>query len=176
MRKYLLDIYNRRLHNMLRDRSRWSSMRIDYAEPHVDRLWTQDGENRVSLHCIQPCREGEPMRHPHLRESAALVRAGVYGHRVFDPEGNRIAAHCGMLQCGDIWVMELPKLWHEVDPETEVYSLMVTGKLFEHPETMPVVPETTQGPLSPERFEELYQQWRALIPPPKALVNNPWDE
>ena len=40
---------------LLSSPKKWSSLLIDYQPPKVERVFTQIGDLRVSLHCIHPC-------------------------------------------------------------------------------------------------------------------------
>ena len=56
----------------------WNGLYIDYHPPIVERVWTQVGENRIYLHRIHPCSEGEALFHPHPWPSAMRILSGEY--------------------------------------------------------------------------------------------------
>lgn len=90
MLEELKRIEREELRSLLETPSIWNSLNVDYHPPFVERVWTQIGDNRLSLHVIHPCQPGEALWHPHEWQTAFHVLpvegAGVYeqgiGHGV----------------------------------------------------------------------------------------------
>ncbi|MEO8581684.1 MAG: hypothetical protein ABI425_03835 [Patescibacteria group bacterium] len=110
----------------------WTGLYVDYHHPYVERLWTQLGENRISLHKIYPCKVGEALFHPHPWPQAVKILKGEYEMGVGYGENHQKSppiASTLMLKADTTYEMTDPDGWHYVRPLTEPsYSIMVTGK------------------------------------------------
>lgn len=128
---------------LLRDRSQWQSLMIDYQPPHLMRLYRQIGCVRVNLHYFLPAEKlpetrltqgyDENLYHPHAWASSMRILDGSYeqwigfaNHRGIDaaPEKTLHLVH----HKGDSYAMNHPWLWHQVIPHAgeAVSTLMVT--------------------------------------------------
>lgn len=107
----------------------WQSMLVTYEHPHVERLWRQDGENRIYLHRIHPCTAEQAFYHTHPWPSAMLILSGKYKMNVgIGP----IDTAEMILTAGSRYSMTNPQAMHSVQPlETPTLSLMVTGPRWE---------------------------------------------
>jgi len=160
------------LRALLERPGRWQSVHVTYHPPRVERLWVQHGTFRVLLHRIHPCEEGEPLFHPHPWPSAVRVVSGQYEHQLSHldtgspgPSPAHGPVLCrAVLSAGDEYEMTEPSGWHSVRPVAGPSdSVMVTGPLYADPVQMPSPPTEKQGPLSAERFNELFEQWRERV-------------
>lgn len=123
----------------------WETLNIDYAHPHVHRLWRDlDYKGkiyRVYLHKLFPVpAETEPLFHPHPWKSAIEIMEGTYkmgiGHSsdgYKTPEEDAIL----ILTPGSKYDMSNEFGWHYVYPldDKPVYSIMITGEQFPNPVT-----------------------------------------
>lgn len=119
------------LPELLMDHKRWNSLFIDYHAPIVERLWTDVGSLRVSLHRIHSCKIEEALYHKHPWPSAMRVVEGKYemgvSHKVGDQAPVELAATL-ILPEGSAYEMTDPYGWHYVRPLSKTtLSLMVTG-------------------------------------------------
>lgn len=114
----------------------WESKLINYHPPVVKRLWRQDGENRIYLHKIYPCKPEQAMKHTHGWPSAIRIISGVYemqiGHIVNTDTGIYYHDGCRVfLYPGSVYELNDSLTWHSVSPcEKPSLSVMVTGKPF----------------------------------------------
>lgn len=112
------------------------TMYIDDYKPFVSRIWFPLEDKRVFLHRIEPCNSNvEALWHYHPWESAIKIISGSYEMGIGHSENNQIPSviDCKLvLTAGCSYEMLEPDGWHYVAPKDwGVYSLMVTGKLFE---------------------------------------------
>lgn len=134
----------------------WESVDVTYHPPRVERLWRQWGKNRIFLHRIYPCHKEYALWHPHPWPSAVRVVTGRYEHRTGEAGGWRVKS---VLVAGCEYEMRCDA-WHSVRPlHGPSDSVMVTGQPFIPKVEMPLPPPKKQGPLSPERFNELFDTW-----------------
>lgn len=145
----------------------WNSLHVTYEPPEVERLWRQWGEYRIFLHRIHPC--DRPLFHPHPWPSIARVLAGVYEMKVGHGAGldEPPVAMTILAGPGTIYAMTERDCWHSVRPISgPSYSLMVAGKPWGR--EMPRAEHPPQGPLAPERRDELLRAFAALHAGPPA--------
>ena len=112
----------------------WGSLFIDYEKPHVYRLWTQWGENRIYLHKIMPCEAEDAFWHPHPWASAVKIISGSYemGVGLYHTTTFKMSAKL-ILGPNTTYEMTEQDGYHYVRPLEPVYSIMVTGpKWYEH--------------------------------------------
>ncbi len=142
----------------------WKSLLIDYHPPVVERLYTQIGELRVSLHCIHPCEQADALVHPHPWPSAILLLTGRYQMGVAYGKGVETppTASTLVLSPGSSYEMTDPDGWHYVRPLGEPsYSVMVSGKPWNR--AMPAEPTQPLKPLSQGRFDEMLAIFKKLL-------------
>jgi len=164
------------LPRLLERRDEWQSVHVTYHPPRVERLWIQHGSFRVFLHRIHPCRESDALFHPHPWPSAVRVVSGRYEMGVagtaFDPDTDAMTDPPAwdtqsakiILVPGSEYEMTERQGWHYVRPiDGPSDSVMVTGPPYDPPVEMPSAPTEKQGPLSPERFDELFDEWKARL-------------
>jgi hypothetical protein len=110
----------------------WQGLYVDYHHPYVARLWTQWGENRISLHKIYHCQRKEALFHSHPWPQAAKILQGGYEMGVGysqDPKSEPPLATRLFIKAGSAYEMTDPNGWHYVRPIHEPsFSIMVTGK------------------------------------------------
>lgn len=160
----LLSQAERELPHLLESAGGWTSLRVDYHPPFVDRLWRPWGEgHRLSLHRIHPCRPEEALFHPHPWPSAMRILAGSYEMGVGHGPGDRpppIAAR--VIARGDLrYEMTDPDAWHYVCPIDGVaWTIMLSGRPWARPS-----PRSDQplSPLPPAEMEEMLARYRELV-------------
>lgn len=118
------------LPKLLKDRSHWQSVLVDYHAPFVERLWMPVGSYRVYLHKIYPCDASQALFHPHPWPSAMRIVDGEYEMSVGYGKGMIVppTAATMILSTGSCYEMIDPDGWHYVRPLGKpTLSLMVTG-------------------------------------------------
>lgn len=136
MLDYLGDV-RRRLPELLLDDAGWQDVYVNYHVPYVERVWRQDGENRIYLHRILPFIAGTVVKslwHTHAWPSAMRVESGVYEMYIgygdaTDDGGPPPLTTRLILPEGSSYEMTDPELRHNVRPliACSAISLMVTG-------------------------------------------------
>lgn len=125
------------LHELIEDEKGWNSVLIDYHPPVVERLWRNWGlDQRLYLHCIHPCKEGESLFHPHPWPSAIKLISGRYESAIGYGKGDEVPPQAARLiiHAPSEYEMCDPDGWHYVRPlDKPSYSLMITGKPWERP-------------------------------------------
>lgn len=173
MLEVLHNVIDLDLRGLLCRRDEWKSVHVTYHAPRVERLWIQHGTFRVFLHRIYPCEPGESLFHPHPWPSAVRVVSGRYEHLLAadradpffedsvgaDPQHGPVLSRA-ILSAGSEYEMVERTAWHSVRPLGGFSdSIMVTGTPYATSVAMPRPPTEKQGPLSPERFDALFQRW-----------------
>lgn len=120
------------LGSLLKETEEWKTLDINYEKPHVQRVWRQVNNHRISLHRIFPCNVSECFFHPHPWPSAMKIESGKYemllGYGADLPHGNLNVAKM-ILAAGSYYEMTDINSWHSVRPmDDPVMTLMVTGK------------------------------------------------
>ncbi len=126
------------LPQLIRARSNWQSLDINYHPPFVERLWTHWSTYRVYLHKLLPCTAAEALFHPHPWPSAMRIWEGTYEMAVGFGAGEAAPPVAATLVAtvrpgGDRFVYEMtdPDAWHSVRPIGEpAMSVMLTGKPY----------------------------------------------
>jgi len=130
MLDYLYDVEDR-IHELLSHPELWNDLLVTYEKPTVERLWMQDGENRIYLHRIHTCNPGEAYYHKHPWPSAMRVVSGTYEMQVgLMMPGNTEPTTAAKLRLdhGSTYEMTNSEAMHSVRPLAyETLSLMVTG-------------------------------------------------
>jgi hypothetical protein len=144
MLEYLLDV-ERRLPQLLKSMDGWLPRFVTYEKPHVERLYREDGPNRIYLHRIHKCEEAEAFLHIHPWPSAMRVVSGHYAMRVGvdvaqdrlynkdRPSWAQFYEHAAKLIIGPGTAYEMTNIdaMHSVQPLTDTtLSLMVTGPVW----------------------------------------------
>lgn len=118
----------------------FKTLYIDYHKPFVSRIWFPFGEYRVYLHKIEPSgASSDALFHPHPWKSAIRILKGTYEMGIGHSKTNEIPSIDARVNAvpGVSYEMIHPDGWHYVNPKNRpVYSLMVTGELYER--EMPV--------------------------------------
>ncbi len=129
---HLLPSVEKLLPDLLDKPEIWTGLYVDYHHPYVERLWTQWGENRISLHKIFPCKKEESLFHPHPWPQAVKILKGGYEMGIGYSENNSEIppiASTLLLPDGTTYEMIDPNGWHYVRPINEPsFSIMITGK------------------------------------------------
>ncbi len=171
---YLLDV-ERRLPMLLQSMDGWSTRFVTYEKPHVERLFRDDGPNRIYLHRIHKCTEAEAFLHVHPWPSAIRVLSGSYEMRLgldvnlyedslsglHDDYRGQSYLQAARLVLGkdSLYEMDNQDAMHSVRPLTdETLSLMVTGPIW-----FKSTPDQKQNAdLSKEQAEALLNDFRIL--------------
>jgi hypothetical protein len=182
MLSVLQKVIDNELVGLMRRKNEWSSVHVTYHPPEVERLWIQVGPVRVFLHRIHPCAEGEALFHPHPWPSAVRVVSGEYAHttgyceRLRNSERHPYELMTSILRAGSDYEMIKPMAWHSVRPlGGPSDSIMIVGEPHKVPIIMPSPPTEKQGPLSPERFDELFAEWHDRIDKPVECHTCGWE-
>lgn len=131
MLDYLMEVENSILRPMLANLDGWNRKLVTYEKPTVERLWRQHGENRIYIHRIHPCKEGQAFMHRHPWPSAMRIYSGRYMMSVSDDVVGAFAGTRIVLGPECCYEMTWPECAHSVRPiGGPVLSLMVTGPLY----------------------------------------------
>lgn len=108
----------------------WEGLDVNYEPPHVERLWRQWGEYRISLHRIYPCEKA--LCHPHPWASAVRILSGQYEMGIgFTECGEQEEIARLVLVEGSEYEMLSEPDWHYVKPlRKPCLSVMVTAPPF----------------------------------------------
>jgi hypothetical protein len=140
-----------RLPKLLQNLDNWQSKLVVYEKPMVERLWMQDGENRIYLHRIHQCSAEDAYFHTHPWPSAIRIIKGQYEMKLGI---NDTIASTLFMAPKSIYEMLDPNAAHSVRPITDtVLSLMVTGPVF----------ESTEKAVSPPNVELPANMIKSLI-------------
>jgi hypothetical protein len=128
----LKQIEDKLMLNLLSQPNLWNTLLVDYHPPMVERLWTQVGNYRISLHFIHACESKDALFHPHPWPSAIHVIHGSYEMGLGFGSGNEAPEKmCTILvpQGGIYYDMTHIDGWHYVRPVKSVCStVMLTGE------------------------------------------------
>jgi hypothetical protein len=126
----VLQRLERELPHLLEDRASWQTVRVDYREPVVERLWQRLGEYRLHLNRILPCDGEEVHFHPHPWPAAVHIVSGGYDMGLGVGEVGKappVVSRMIVVE-GFRYEMTDPNAWHYVRPiGGESVSIMVTG-------------------------------------------------
>ncbi len=157
----LLPLVESELHELLFDEAGWNNVLIDYHPPVVERLWRNWGlENRLYLHCIYPCKEGEALFHPHPWPSAIKLISGQYETAIGYGKGDDVPPQASrqILYAPSEYEMCDPDGWHYVRPIGKPsYSMMLTGKPWERSAPKSDKPLKPLDPHSIQRILTIFQ-------------------
>jgi len=120
-----------KIYDLLSDFSIWKSMDINYLPPHVERLWCQLGNYRLSLHFIHSCEKGKAFFHPHPWPNAVHVIEGEYEMGMGFGEGLEVPeVSSTIISQGNMYYEMTDKnVWHYVRPTGGVCaSVMLSGE------------------------------------------------
>jgi hypothetical protein len=160
-----LKFIEKELTHILRDENIvWHSLDISYLPPRVKRVWTQYNDNiRLFLHKISPATSKEAFYHPHPWLSAMKIVKGSYQMGLGCDDGTESPEILStqIFNEGSYYDMTNPKSWHYVAASDIVYTIMITGPLFNPPVKMPKVPKETQSPLSKSEETEILDFFRS---------------
>ncbi len=161
---------------LVRDLNGWSSLRVDYEHPVVDRLWRQyDEAHRILLHKIYPCDPGQSLLHPHPWPSAVQIVGGRYplsfasyetGIGFGDPAGDPppLAAKF-IVSRNSFYEMTNPWSWHYVRPIDEpIFALMVVGEPFGLSKQDRFGQTRAHAPLDDQAKLDIFGFWQAISP------------
>lgn len=161
----VLDRVLEQIPDLLLDYMAWNDVKIDYEHPHVERLWRQIDDFRLSLHRIHPCKTGQALFHPHPWPSAMAIVRGEYemafGFGAGDeppPIASRLYA-----KAGTRYAMIHPDAWHSVRPiHAPVWTVMVSGKPWQR--RAPKSDRPLER-LTPETRHYLFMTFHEIFPP-----------
>lgn len=128
MIELLKEIEKNQILELLNQPEIWKSKLIDYEPPIVERVYTQLGDYRLSLHFIYPCQEA--LVHPHVWPSAMHVVHGTYEMGLYYPdEKEDLQCVSSLITNGDFYYEMLSrKAQHYVRPVGEICkTIMLTG-------------------------------------------------
>lgn len=129
MINFLKEIEKNQILYLLNQPEIWKSKLIDYEPPIVERVYTQLGDIRLSLHFIHPCEEA--LIHPHVWESGMHILEGQYEMSLYYPESD------GELKCVASLITEKDFYYEMMERKAQHYvrpiggickTVMVTGK------------------------------------------------
>lgn len=156
------------LSSILRDETRiWHSLDITYLPPRVKRVWTQYSDKiRLFLHKIYPASTSEAFYHPHPWFSAMKIVQGSYQMGLGCDDGSLSppVLSTQIFNQGSYYDMTDPKAWHYVAASDIVYTIMITGPLFDPPVKMPQTPKEIQSTLSECDKNEILALFKSKYP------------
>ena len=113
----------------------WKTLMVDYHPPIVERLWTQVGNYRISLHFIHACEAKDALFHPHPWPSAMHVIHGSYEMGLGYGPGEEVPEiFCTILVPNGGMYYDMTNIngWHYVRPiKTVCSTVMLTGEPWE---------------------------------------------
>ena len=115
--------------NLLNQPEIWKTKLIDYEPPIVERVYTEIGDYRLSLHFIHPC--DEAFIHPHVWKSAMHIIEGSYEMGLYYPnEKNELECVSTIFTRKEFYYEMLnKKAQHYVKPIDSICkTVMLTGK------------------------------------------------
>jgi hypothetical protein len=147
-----LESVEQRLPALLQDEDGWKDLFVTYETPNVERLYRQDGENRIYLHRIHWC--ALSFYHPHPWPSAMRLVEGAYQMSV---GLEKLSVATIQLEPGSCYEMVNPESWHSVMPlSPTTLSLMVTGPVWKKTEKSTM----TNSALTSEQRQALFADFR----------------
>lgn len=118
----------RKLLSLLKTPALWNTLDVLYHPPHVERVWCQWNEYRISLHKIYPCAREEALIHVHPWPSAIYIASGKYEMGVSASGLSEQSARL-ILPAGTYYEMINESGSHYVRPlKKSVMSVMLSGK------------------------------------------------
>lgn len=124
----LKEIERNKIKDLLNQPEVWKTKLIDYEPPIVERVYTQLGDYRLSLHFIHPCKES--LIHPHVWESGMHIIEGEYEMGLYYPNEEGVLQEVSKLITKGEFYYEMlhRKAQHYVRPIGEVCkTVMLTG-------------------------------------------------
>jgi hypothetical protein len=134
----------RQMVELIEEDEAWRTLDVTYHPPHVERVWRQWGDYRISLHRIYPCSREEALFHRHPWPSALYIADGAYEMAVGESFHLRLKPEMRLklyeptienpsvrliLPAGSYYEMLNPDGYHYVRPlERPVMSVMLNGK------------------------------------------------
>lgn len=152
------------LPHLLANESLWHSLFVDYAKPHVERVFMNWNGLRINLHRISACETHEALFHPHPWPSAMRILEGSYEMGVGYSTTDEVppAAATLILPAGAAYEMVDRNGWHYVRPLTDYsLTLMVSGEPWDR--TSPKS-SYTLSELSSEKKREILELFRKKYP------------
>ncbi len=147
-----------RLPKLLESMDGWSARLLTNEKPHVERLFREDGDNRIYLHRIHKCDSDEALFHSHPWPAAMRVVQGWYKmHIGICTEISFHNAATLIIGPGTIYEMNNVNAKHSVCPVTDTtLSLMVTGPIWSKSKVEP----KRNPDLDSVRAEKLLEDFR----------------
>lgn len=140
----------------------WKTLDVTYDVPRVERIWTQWGEDRVSLHRLHPCEN--PLFHPHPWPSAMVILSGQYLMGLGRSLDGSTPVETARIKLtpGAQYEMLDQLGWHWVKPlDLPVMSVMVSGKPWKMPDNYPIYGKgASPDELRPEVRDEMLGWFR----------------
>lgn len=166
---FLLEILNQELNKLplyLNSPDLWNSVKIDYENPLIERIYMKFAERKITLalHVIHPCDEGEEFFHPHPWPSAIYLASGHYEMKIGCSKGIETPEVLStiILNEGSYYEMINPDFWHTVRPlDGPTFSIMVSGEVWDR--KIPETPYHRFNHLSEKRVSEILRNFRILF-------------
>lgn len=162
------------LPDLMKDRTRWSSLIVNRRKPWTYRAFTNFEYNghdlRVCLHRFATCEEHESFLHPHPWPGAFVLLSGRYVMNVglsVDRFSRPATALKVILGPGSRYAITNPLTWHSVTPLEECWTIMVNGKPWDIQTVAHTEIRTTKGKdldaMSDEDLSSHFNAFRSLI-------------
>lgn len=159
------------IHDLLHKRGPevWSSKRIRYHKPYVDRLAYDLGNDQtVFLHRLHPCEAEEALVHPHpwpadIWRLKGFSDMGLFDKPLFGALRDVEEAPILQMMMGgrSFYRMHGALQSHYDAPQEEAFSIMLVGRPFTLKIQNPFPHRS--GPLGPGEKTELWEQFRDLV-------------
>ena len=145
------------LPSLLKDRSKWNSLFVDYEKPYVERLWIDWEHLRIFLHFLYPCEAADCLKHRHSRPTAVKILSGTYemgsGHMYEDEFGP--VDTTAIYAAGSSYQMVDPDAYHYVHPLELCRTIMIMPKVEAFQRNAPR-PTKTLLPLEADKINAMF--------------------
>lgn len=162
--KPVLEVVERNLPTLIRERDKWSSARVGSEMHRLFRVW--EGY-RIFLHEIQPSIPGEPIYHFHPSPMIIHVLDGTYEMGIGGGPTNMLPPPivCRLELEGDfVYEMTHENGWHYTRAlhDKPTYSIAVTTKEWRNP--IPFAPKIDIKYLTQQEEERMFDKFSSLFP------------
>lgn len=149
----------------------WESLVINRRKPFTYRAFLNVGGYRICLHRFETCDEHEAFYHPHPWPGAFAILKGSYWMKLgYSKDRFTLPDHVAhaLMTAGSKYSIENPMTWHTVEPQSEVFTVMVNGAPWPADVAHKEV-RTTKGKdlakMTPDELKAHFDTFGALLTP-----------